>query len=101
MDKKAPTVSISGLPSGEQKDAFDLTITFDEVVTDFMMDDLLVTGEAMAVTPVSGSGTTYTATITPNTNREGDVIVRVRGGAAMDAAGNQKYGLGGPRLRFI
>ena len=88
VDKIRPTVLISGLPSGEENDAFDLTITFNEVVTDFMTDDLIVTGEATA-TRVTGSGTTYTATITPNANQEGNVIVRVRGNAALDAAGNR------------
>ena len=90
VDKKRPTVSISGLPSGEQKDPFPLTITFNEVVTDFMTDDLIFTpaGRAMA-TRVTGSGTTYTATIAPNTNQNAFVTVRVRENAAMDAAGNQ------------
>ena len=87
VDKKAPTVSISGLPSGEQKDAFDLTITFDEVVTGFAMGDLRVTGQATA-TAVSGGPTVYTATITPNANQEDDVTVRVEANTVEDAAGN-------------
>ena len=90
VDKKRPTVSISGLPSGEQKDPFTLTITFDEDVTDFMTDDLRIQPQGLAmVTQVTGSGATYTATITPNANQEGNVTVRVKANAATDEAGNR------------
>ena len=90
VDKERPTVAISDLPSGEENDAFDLTITFSEDVSGFTKEDLLVTGEASAtaVAAVSGSDSTYTATITPNADKEGNVTVRVRGMAAMDDAGN-------------
>ena len=60
--------SITGVPTRPRKDPFNLTITFTEVVTGFATDDLIVTGEARA-TRVTGSGTTYTATITPNANQ--------------------------------
>ena len=53
IDTIAPTATISGLPSGEQKDAFPLTITFNENVTGFAAGDLMVTGQATA-TVVSG-----------------------------------------------
>ena len=90
VDKKTPTVSISAPPSGDHKDPFTLTITFDEDVTDFMMDDLIIQPQSGAMaTRVTGSGTTYTATITPNANQDGDVTVRVRGMAAEDEAGNR------------
>ena len=97
VDKKRPTVSISGVPlvSDEQNDEFDLTIMFNEDVSDFTTDDLIFTptgrATATAVAAVSGSERNYTATITPNTagdGIEGDVTVKVRGTAAEDAAGN-------------
>ena len=87
VDKIRPTVLISGLPSGEENDAFDLTITFNENVSGFAKEDLTVTGQATA-TAVSGSGSNYTATITPNANKEGNVTVRVKANAARDEAGN-------------
>ena len=40
VDKQRPTVTISDLPSGEENDAFDLTITFSEDVTGFATADL-------------------------------------------------------------
>ncbi len=87
IDTIAPTVSITGLPSGEENDPFNLTITFSEDVTGFATGDLTVTGEASA-TAVSGSGSSYTATITPNANKEGDVTVKVKADTVIDAAGN-------------
>ena len=74
IDMVRPTVAISGVPTTEQNSAFDLTITFSEDVTGFAKGDLTVTGEATA-TAVSGSGSSYTATITPNAAKEGDVTV--------------------------
>ena len=86
VDKQRPTVSITGVPTTEQKGAFDLTITFSETVTGFAATDLMVTGEATAA--VSGSGSGYTATITPNANKEGDVTVKVKANVVTDGAGN-------------
>ena len=87
IDTMAPTATISGPPSGEEKDAFPLTITFNENVTGFAKEDLTVTGQATS-TAVSGSGSDYTATITPNPNQEGNVTVQVKADAVKDAAGN-------------
>ena len=87
VDKERPTVTITNIPTTEQKNAFDLTITFSEDVTEFAKDDLTVTGEASA-TAVSGSGSSYTATITPNAAKEGDVTVKVNENAVTDEAGN-------------
>ena len=95
VDKKRPTVSISGVPlvSDEKNDVFDLTIMFNEDVSDFTTEDLIVTptgrATATAVAAVSGSESQYTATIMPNNNQDGNVTVRVRGNAAVDEAGNR------------
>ena len=90
VDTIVPTVSISGVPTGKQKDAFPLTITFSETVTGFAADDLIFTPTGRAtVTRVTGSDTTYTATITPGADQnDATVRVRVKGNAAKDAAGN-------------
>ena len=87
IDTERPTATISGLPTGEENDAFPLTITFNEDVTDFAAADLTVTGEATA-TAVSGGPKVYTATITPNDNKEGDVTVQVKANAVTDDAQN-------------
>ena len=87
VDTIVPTATISGLPTGEQNDAFPLTITFLEDVTGFAAAGLEVTGESTATT-VSGGPKVYTATITPNDNKEGDVTVQVKANAVTDDAGN-------------
>ena len=87
IDTIVPTATITGAPTTEQNSAFNLTITFNETVTGFAKEDLTVTGEATA-TAVSGSGSSYTATITPNVAKEGDVTVKVNAGAVEDAAKN-------------
>ena len=87
-DETAPTVSIS-VPSGTQNGAFDVTITFTEVVSDFVQADLLVSGTAPADITAWNTvdNTVYTATITPTTS--GTVILDVAADVANDAGGNQ------------
>ena len=77
-------------PSGEQNSTFDVTITFSEDVNDFTTADLTVTGPATAtaVAAVSGRGSEYTATITPNAGVEGEVTVQVNASTVTDDAGN-------------
>ena len=87
IDTIVPTVAISGLPTGEQKGPFDVTITFPENVTGFGTSAVSVTGEATA-TAFSGSGAGYRVTITPNANKEGNVTLQVKANAVMDLAGN-------------
>ena len=90
IDTVRPTVTIGGMPTEDQKDAFDLTITFDEDVTGFAAADLTVTGQATA-TSVAAVGTSkkeYKAKITPNANQEGNVTVKVKANAVTDVAGN-------------
>ena len=87
IDTIVLTVVISGVPLGEQKSAFDVTVTFPENVTGFDTSDIIVTGEATA-TAFSGTGADYGVTITPNANKESDVTLQVRANAAQDLAGN-------------
>ena len=90
IDTTPPTVSsITDLPIGEQKAAFNLTVTFSEAVKGFATNDVIVTGQA-AATNVSGSDgdTSYTVTITPTDDKEGDVTVKVKANAVTDTAGN-------------
>ena len=61
-DLDPPTVTITG-PTDEQNGAFDVTIAFSEDVTGFGLDD--VTANSGTVTALSGSGSSYKATITP------------------------------------
>ena len=86
VDWKAPTVTITDVPSGTQTGAFDATITFSEDVTGFEASDITLSGTATATATLTGSGSTYTATITPTIS--GNVVIQVPANAAEDAAGN-------------
>ena len=86
VDVTRPTVSID-VPSSAQSSAFDVTVEFNESVTGFVRNELVVTGAGATVTAFSGSGTTYTATITPTT--DGTVTLSVAAEVAQDAADNK------------
>jgi hypothetical protein len=83
-DVTRPSVTVSSAaanPTGASPVPF--TLTFDEPVTGLTVGDLTVTG---GTAQLSGSGTTWTALVTPTT--DGPVSVAVRSGAATDTAGN-------------
>lgn len=61
-----------------------VTVTFSEAVSDFDITDLIVIGGT--VSGFSGSGASYTFTLTPTV--AGEVTVLVPNGAAVDASGN-------------
>ena len=84
VDLDAPTVSIS-VPSGTQNGAFDTTITFTEVVSDFTQADLSLGGTATAsITDWNTTdNTVFTATITPTTS--GTVTLDIAADVATDA----------------
>ena len=87
-DTTAPSVSIS-VPSDTQNGAFDATITFSEAVSDFLQEDLSLSGTASATLTnwsANTENTIYTATITPTTS--GTVILDVPADVATDVAGN-------------
>ena len=79
------SVTISNVPTGVQSDAFNVTITFGENVTGFTAGDIELTGTAFASAELFGSGSVYTATITPTT--DGDIIIRVPADVAEDSEG--------------
>ena len=87
VDVDAPGVSI-GVPSGDQTNAFEATITFTEAISGFEQSDLSISGTANA-TITSWNTTdniTYTAEITPTST--GNVIFSVPAGVATDTANN-------------
>ena len=61
-----PTVSIS-VPSTPQKGDFEVTITFSRVVTEFVQDDVDVSGTGASITnwTAQTGGQVYIATFTP------------------------------------
>ena len=90
IDTIVPTVAISGLPTGEQKGPFDVTITFSESVTGFVVDDDIELDGPARIAWKSGSDddATYEVTITPHPDAEGDVTLQVKENAVVDLAGN-------------
>ncbi|OFX82263.1 MAG: hypothetical protein A2W99_09405 [Bacteroidetes bacterium GWF2_33_16] len=83
-DGTSPDVLLTSEVPAYTKAAFSVTFTFTESVSGFISDDITVTNAS--VSGFSGSGTTYSATITPTT--DGAVTVKVLAGVAQDAATN-------------
>ena len=83
-DTTPPTVAISSEASTPVTGPFPITIAFSEPVTGFEATDLAVGNGAAS--EFSGTGSRYTATITPTAS--GTVTVDVAAGAAQDGAGN-------------
>ena len=83
-DQTKPSVTIASAPTSPTSGAFNVTITFSETVTGFVIGDLTVANGAAS--NFAGSGTTYTATVTPST--DGVVRLNVAASVAQDAAAN-------------
>ena len=71
-------------PTQAQSEAFNVDFTFSETVTGFTLSDITATNAT--VSGFSGSGASYSATLTPN--GEGDISITVAANAAFDEAGN-------------
>lgn len=85
IDTTAPTASLSLLtPSVTNTLPISVQITFSENVTGFTSSDLNVTNGS--VSGVSGSGASYTATITASS--QGTVSIQLPANAAVDTANN-------------
>ena len=77
-----PTVSISA-PSTPQKDPFDVTITFNIFVNNFVQGDVSVSGAASITNwTVETTGRVYIARFTPRANTESSVTIQVPRGVA-------------------
>ena len=89
VDTIVPTVEITDIPDTVQLEAFSLTILFSEDVNEFLLEDVSFSGDAeIETTLLEGTGSTYTLTITPHEDTDGDVIVQVPAEAALDMATN-------------
>lgn len=89
-DGVAPTVTVNqaaGQADPAPGPSIAFTVVFDEPVTGFDASDVVVGGTAGGTASVSGSGPTYTVTVSGMTG-DGTVIVTVRAAAAVDAGGN-------------
>ncbi|WP_299022624.1 tandem-95 repeat protein [uncultured Photobacterium sp.] len=87
LDTVLPGVSIgSDTPSLKAGETAALTFTLSESSSDFAESDITVAGGSLS--GFSGSGTTYTATFTPDTDRSAAATIDVAGGVFTDSAGN-------------
>jgi methionine-rich copper-binding protein CopC len=89
LDTGAPTVTIASSSVGSTLNAGQtatITFTFSESVTGFALDDTSVGGGALSV--LSGSGASYTATFTPTPSSTADGTISVTGAGFLDSAGN-------------
>ena len=85
IDLTAPTVAItSTATSPTSTSPIPVTVTFSEAVTGFVSSDVTVTNGS--ITNFSGSGATYTFSVTPSAN--GTVTVNVPANVAVDAVNN-------------
>lgn len=83
VDNTLPTVMMT-TPTNSPN-AFPITVTFSEIVTDFVEAEITATNAI--VSEFEGSGTTYTATVTPTTPGI-DVTLEVSAGVSVDAVDN-------------
>jgi RNA 3'-terminal phosphate cyclase len=83
-DLVAPTVALSSTAPTDVNGSFSVTATFDEDVTGLDVNDIAVTNGT--ITNFSGTGATYTFTVTPIA--DGMVTVDLAANVAQDAAGN-------------
>ena len=89
FDNFVPTVEITDIPDTVQLEAFSLTIVFSEDVNEFLLEDISFSGDAVIDTStLEGTGSTYTLTITPHEDTDGDVILQVPADVADDHATN-------------
>ncbi|WP_413580991.1 Ig-like domain-containing protein [Bdellovibrio sp. HCB288] len=87
-DSVRPTVTLSSLPTYRTTaGSVSVTATFSEAVAGFDLSDLTLTN---ATASLSGSGTTYTITLTPSA--EGTFGVSIPENAVSDTAGNGVQG---------
>ncbi|MDE0013504.1 MAG: Ig-like domain-containing protein [Candidatus Poribacteria bacterium] len=89
IDTIAPTVEFADLPTGAKSDAFDVTITFSEVVNGFTTEDIALVGPAtVRLTAGTDGDATYTARVTPNPNASGNITLQIPAAVVEDLAEN-------------
>ncbi|KDM92850.1 Ig-like domain-containing protein [Photobacterium galatheae] len=87
VDTQLPTVSIiSDKAALKQGETATVTFTLSESSSDFAAGDVIVSGGTLS--NFTGSGTSYSATLTPSANSTAGATVDVAAGVFTDAAGN-------------
>lgn len=89
-DTTAPTVTIEDNVSAASMTSGDVTFTFNfsEAVTEFVTDDVTVTGGTKGAFNMASTGLSATLVVTPTANASGTIEVAVAATKFKDAAGN-------------
>lgn len=85
-DVSQPTVAITSTVSGTVTGSFNVIITFSEVVSGFVEEDITVGNGAITSFEETTTGKVWTVTIEPVS--DGNVTVDIAAGVTQDAAGN-------------
>jgi len=86
-DKTPPTIAISSNKAAiKDGESALISFTLSEAATDFALSDINFSGGTLS--NFNGSGTTYTALLTPAANSTANGVVSVASGVFTDAAGN-------------
>ena len=85
VDNAAPTVGIGGVPATSAA-PFTATITFNEVVSGFMVDDIMVVNATLSDFTEATTGTVWTVLVTPTA--DGRVTLTIPANVTEDAVGN-------------
>ena len=86
VDTTAPTVVLSSDATPQSVSGFTLTVTFSEVVNDFVVGDIVLSAGSLSNFATADGGVTYTATVTPPAASV--VSFDIAGSVAQDIAGN-------------
>ncbi|MEB3356695.1 MAG: Ig-like domain-containing protein [Synechococcales bacterium] len=85
-DLTAPTVTLSSVATSPINGPVVINVAFSEGVNGFDASDLSLTNGTLVANSFSGSGDTYSFTVTPDS--DGEITVSLAGAIAQDAAGN-------------
>ena len=87
IDTRPPTLTITP-PTTPQNSAFDVTIKASETITGFTASDITISPTGAATATLTGSGTAWTARLTPAANQQATVTISISASAVTDTAGN-------------
>lgn len=90
LDRTPPALSITSDGGAVTNDPFLVTFQFSEAVTTFTAIDVNLSGGVAS--SFTGSGATYSMTVTPSANLQGNAVVSVAANAAVDSGGNPSTG---------
>ncbi|MCR6653487.1 MAG: tandem-95 repeat protein [Cellvibrionaceae bacterium] len=85
LDQTAPSVSISSTAGATVNSTFDVTIAFNESVSNFVLGDITAANSTLSGFADNGGGN-FSVIVTPTA--DGAVTLNVAAGVAQDAAGN-------------